>query len=123
MSGRIEPTRVQKPWGHELIWAHTDRYVGKILHIKAGHALSVQYHNRKDETIHLLRGTMIYRVKDGDALRDMHLQEGESFRNEAGVIHQMEAVTDCDVLEASTPDLDDVVRLSDRYGREGTSAP
>ena len=122
-SGVVDPRHVEKPWGHELIWAHTDRYVGKILHIKAGHALSVQYHNRKDETIHLLRGTMIYRVGDGDALQVVELREGQSCRNVPGTIHQMEAVTDCDVLEASTPDLDDVVRLSDRYGREGTSAP
>lgn len=121
--GRVDPKFVQKPWGHELIWAHSDRYVGKVLHIKAGHALSVQYHNRKDETIHLLRGTMIYRVQQGDELKELELREGQSFRNTPGTIHQMEAVTDCDVLEASTPDLDDVVRLSDRYGREGTSAP
>ena len=123
MSGRFEVRFVQKPWGHETIWAHTDRYVGKVLHIKAGHALSVQYHNRKDETIHLLAGEMIYRVQHDGVLTDMRLRAGESFRNEPGTIHQMEAVTDCDVLEASTPDLDDVVRLSDRYGREGTSAP
>ena len=114
---------VEKPWGHETIWAHTEHYVGKVLHIKAGHALSVQYHNQKDETIHLLRGEMIYRVQEGDALRDRPLKAGESFRNTPGTVHQMEAVTDCDVLEASTPHLDDVVRLSDRYGREGTSAP
>jgi mannose-6-phosphate isomerase len=123
MSGRFEVRFVQKPWGHETIWAHTDRYVGKVLHIKAGHTLSVQYHNRKDETIHLLSGEMIYRVQQDGVLTDMRLRAGESFRNEPGTIHQMEAVTDCDVLEASTPDLDDVVRLSDRYGREGTSAP
>ena len=114
---------VEKPWGHETIWAHTEHYVGKVLHIKAGHALSVQYHNQKDETIHLLRGEMIYRVKEGETLRDRPLKAGESFRNTPGTVHQMEAVTDCDVLEASTPHLDDVVRLSDRYGREGTSAP
>lgn len=123
MSGRFDVRVVRKPWGHETIWAHTERYVGKVLHIKAGHALSVQYHNRKDETIHLLSGEMIYRVQEDGELRDMRLTAGESFRNEAGTIHQMEAVTDCDVLEASTPDLDDVVRISDRYGREGTSAP
>ena len=122
-AGQVEPRFVTKPWGHELIWANSERYVGKILHIKAGHALSVQYHNRKDETIHLMRGTMIYRVHDGGELREVELREGQSFRNTPGTIHQMEAVTDCDVLEASTPDLDDVVRLSDRYGREGTSAP
>lgn len=126
MSGKSQVTIVPKPWGHEVIWAHTPLYVGKILHIKAGQALSVQYHNQKDETIHLLRGEMIYRVGDGEvgsALREVSLVAGESFRNEPGMVHQMEAVTDCDVLEASTPHLDDVVRLSDRYGREGTSAP
>jgi mannose-6-phosphate isomerase-like protein (cupin superfamily) len=122
-AGRVDVVRVEKPWGHERIWAHSDRYVGKLLHINAGHELSVQYHNRKDETIHLLSGEMIYRVKEGDELRDVKLCAGESFRNTPGTVHQMVAVTDCEVLEASTPDLDDVVRLSDRYGREGTSAP
>ena len=122
-SGPVEIRTVPKPWGHETIWAHTDRYVGKVLHIKAGHALSVQYHNTKDETVHLLSGELVYRVQLGDALEDMHLKKGESFRITPGTIHQMEAVTDCDVLEVSTPELDDVVRLSDRYGREGTSAP
>lgn len=123
MSGRSEVTIVPKPWGHEVIWAHTDRYVGKILHIKAGQALSVQYHERKDETVYLLSGKLIYWVKVDDTMRDMQLGVGEAFRITPGTIHYMEAVTDCDVLEASTPDLDDVVRLSDRYGREGTSAP
>jgi quercetin dioxygenase-like cupin family protein len=123
VSGRYDVRIVPKPWGHEVIWAHTDRYVGKLLHIKAGHSLSVQYHERKDETIHLLRGEMVYRVQENGELRDVRLAVGESFRNVPGTVHQMEAITDCDVLEASTPDLDDVVRLSDRYGREGTSAP
>ena len=122
-TGRVEIVTVPKPWGHETIWARTDRYVGKVLHIRAGHALSVQYHNRKDETVHLLSGELLYRVKLGDELEDMHLKAGESFRICPGTVHQMEAVTDCDVLEVSTPELDDVVRLSDRYGREGTSAP
>jgi quercetin dioxygenase-like cupin family protein len=122
-SGRVEVKIVPKPWGHETIWAHTDRYVGKVLHIKAGQALSVQYHDRKDETVHLLNGELVYRVQMGEALEDMRLRTGESFRITPGTIHQMEAVTDCDVLEVSTPELDDVVRLSDRYGREGTSAP
>jgi mannose-6-phosphate isomerase len=123
MSGRTDVKIVPKPWGHETIWAHTDRYVGKVLHINAGHALSVQYHDRKDETVYLLSGELIYRVKDGDALRDVKLKVGEAFRITPGTVHQMEAVTDCDILEVSTPDLDDVVRLSDRYGRAGTSAP
>ncbi len=124
MSGRTEVKVVPKPWGHETIWAHTDRYVGKILHIKAGHALSVQYHTRKDETVYLLAGELIYWVKLGAAeMRDMQLRVGDAFRITPGTVHYMEAVTDCDVLEASTPELDDVVRLTDRYGREGTSAP
>jgi quercetin dioxygenase-like cupin family protein len=133
VSGKTEVRVVPKPWGHETIWANTDLYVGKVLHIKAGHSLSLQYHNLKDETIHLLSGTMIYRVGNDDGrsmmevgvpqLREVELKAGESFRNEPGTIHQMEAVTDCVLLEASTPHLDDVVRLTDRYGREGTNAP
>jgi len=123
VSGRHPIRTVPKPWGHETIWAHTDIYVGKILHIKAGHALSLQYHNLKDETIHLLSGEMIYRVKVENQLLDVGLKAGESYRNTPGTVHQMEAVTDCDVLEVSTPHLDDVVRLKDRYGREGTSNP
>jgi mannose-6-phosphate isomerase len=125
MSGRTDVKIVPKPWGHEVIWAHTGLYVGKVLHIKAGHSLSLQYHNQKDETIHLLSGEMIYRVADaaGDPLREVRLVAGESYRNEPGHVHQMEAVTDCQLLEASTPHLDDVVRLTDRYGRAGTSAP
>jgi len=123
MSGRSTVVHVPKPWGHETIWAHTDQYVGKILHIKAGEALSVQYHNVKDETVFLLSGRLIYRVWDNDEPRDVQLGIGESFRITPHTIHQMEAVTDCEILEVSTPHLDDVVRLEDRYGREGTSAP
>ena len=123
MSGKSPVKRVPKPWGYEIIWAHTDRYVGKVLHIEAGHALSVQYHNRKDETIYLLSGEMKYWVKLGDELEDVRLKQGDAFRITPGTVHYMEAITDCDILEASTPELDDVVRLEDRYGREGTSAP
>ena len=123
MSGFFDVRTVPKPWGHETIWAHTEQYVGKVLHIKAGHALSVQYHNRKDETVHLLAGQLVYWVKVDGEMRDMRLQPGQSFRITPGTVHYMEAVTDCDILEVSTPELDDVVRLEDRYGREGTSAP
>jgi quercetin dioxygenase-like cupin family protein len=124
-TGRVTVTHVAKPWGYEIIWAHTDHYVGKILHINAGEALSVQYHEVKDETIYLLAGAMIYWVKlpGSDQLQDMKLQQGESFRIAPGTVHYMQAVTDCDVLEASTPHLGDVVRLKDRYGREGNQAP
>ena len=123
LSGRSEIKTVPKPWGHETIWAHTDSYVGKILHITAGQALSVQYHNIKDETVYLLSGQLIYRVWDGGTPQDMNLKVGEAFRITPGTVHQMEAVTDCDILEVSTPQLDDVVRIKDRYGREGSSAP
>ncbi|MFL5498262.1 MAG: cupin domain-containing protein [Gemmatimonadaceae bacterium] len=124
-SGRVPVTHVTKPWGYEKIWAWSDRYVGKILHINAGHELSVQYHNRKDETIYLLSGEIVYRVQrhGDDVLDDARLKVGESFRITPGTIHQMVAVTDCDVLEVSTPEIDDIVRLSDKYGREGTTAP
>jgi len=122
-SGRVKVVKVPKPWGHETIWAQSDRYVGKILHIKAGQELSVQYHNKKDETVHLLSGEIVYRVKKGELLEDVHLRVGESFRITPGTVHQMVALTECEVLEVSTPELDDVVRLSDKYGREGTSAP
>lgn len=114
----LKPQRVDKPWGHELIWASTDRYVGKILHVKAGHALSLQYHERKDETIHLLRGELRFWVgESADSLEEVRLRQGDSHRVMPGTVHRMEAVTDVDILEASTPELDDVVRLEDRYGR------
>jgi mannose-6-phosphate isomerase len=123
-SGRTDVRRVSKPWGHETIWAANDLYVGKILHVRAGQALSVQYHEMKDETVYLLSGEMKYwvQLEGSDELRDMRLTVGEAFRIRPGTIHYIEAVTDCDILEASTPHLDDVVRIQDRYGREGTSA-
>jgi len=112
------PDRVEKPWGHELIWAHTSHYVGKILHVNAGESLSLQYHEVKDETIFLLSGTMRFWAGPSvDSLELVPLAAGESFRVKPGTVHRMEAVTDCDILEASTPHLDDVIRLQDRYGR------
>jgi mannose-6-phosphate isomerase-like protein (cupin superfamily) len=114
-----EPTRVEKPWGHELWWAHTDRYVGKLLHVKAGAQLSLQYHREKDETIHLLRGEMVLVLKEGDRLVDHPMSPGQSFRVAPGTVHRMRAVTDCDVLEVSTPEVEDVVRVEDDYGRKG----
>jgi mannose-6-phosphate isomerase-like protein (cupin superfamily) len=117
------PRRVEKPWGHELIWAETEFYVGKILHVKAGEALSVQMHEKKDETMHLLRGEIILRVGSSpDALSAVPFGLGDSVRIQPGTIHMIEAVTDVDVLEASTPFLDDVVRFTDRYGRAPSGA-
>ena len=111
------PYRVDKPWGFELIWAKTDRYVGKILHINPGHVLSLQYHNQKDETIHVLRGEIILRLQQGETLSERRMREGESFHIPPKQIHQFEAVVASDLLEASTPEIDDIVRLKDRYGR------
>lgn len=114
------PYRVEKPWGYELIWARTDRYVGKILHVNAGQILSCQYHNFKDETMHVLRGELILRTQEpvaGSAMTDRPFRAGDSVHIPAKLIHQIEAVVDSDVLEASTPELDDLVRINDRYGR------
>jgi len=118
------PRRVDKPWGYELIFAHTDRYVGKILHIEPGQALSRQYHNVKDETIFVTSGEMILDVGEGaDCVREV-IGSGETFRVTPGTIHRFSTEDSaCDIVEVSTPELDDVVRLEDRYGREGTSAP
>lgn len=112
------PHRVEKPWGYELIWARTEQYVGKILHINAGESLSLQYHDVKDETIFLLTGEMLFWAGSSPgSLAEIPLAQGEAFRVLPHTVHRMQAVTDCDVLEASTPHLDDVVRLEDRYGR------
>ena len=120
MSTFEKPKRVEKPWGYELWWAQTDRYVGKLLHVKAGSQLSLQYHVKKDETIHLFRGRMVLVLGDGKELVDHEMREGESYRVKPGTIHRMRAVTDCDILEVSTPEVEDVVRLEDAYGRAGT---
>jgi mannose-6-phosphate isomerase-like protein (cupin superfamily) len=109
--------RVEKPWGYELIWAHTERYVGKVLHVNAGHRLSLQYHVKKDETIHLWSGKLQLVYDEGQGLVEREMQPGESYHIRPGTKHRMIAVTDCDILEASTPELDDVVRLEDAYGR------
>jgi quercetin dioxygenase-like cupin family protein len=111
-------TRVEKPWGHELHWAKTERYVGKVLHIKAGHALSLQYHNQKEETIFLHSGKMLFEIGEQDGPLARHeMKPGDSVHVTPLTVHRMTAIEDCDVLEVSTPELDDVVRIEDRYGR------
>ena len=115
---RFEPKHVAKPWGYEVHWAVTDRYVGKLLHIEAGQLLSLQFHERKDESIYVLRGRMIFRYRDAAGeLVDREMIAGEAQHVPTGMVHQFEALEHTDVLEASTPHLDDVVRLQDRYGR------
>ena len=116
--------RVDKPWGHELLWARTPGYAAKILHIKSGHKLSLQYHRQKEETIFLQSGRMILVIEDeGGELREVTLSAGQAHHIAVGRRHRMIALEDCDVFEVSTNHLDDVVRLEDSYGRAGTSAP
>ncbi|MGA9919935.1 MAG: cupin domain-containing protein [Candidatus Dormiibacterota bacterium] len=110
--------RVEKPWGYEIWFAVTDRYAGKIIHIAAGHELSLQYHERKDESIYLLSGAMELELDDDNGdLQTRQLLPGQCQRIQMGRRHRMRALEDTEVCEVSTPDLDDVVRLEDRYGR------
>lgn len=115
--------RVPKPWGYELIFAKTDRYVGKILHVNKGEVLSLQYHEMKEETLFVIAGELQLTIESDGDRRELPLRQGEAFHIPPRLIHRMLAVVDTDVAEVSTPELDDVVRLEDRYGRAGTSAP
>ena len=120
----IDTRRVAKPWGHELIWALTDRYCGKVLVIDAGKRLSLQRHHVKDESIFVLRGRLrLYLEDDAGSVRVEELGAGEARRVATGRIHRYEAIERTELLEVSTPELDDVERLEDDFGREGTSAP
>jgi mannose-6-phosphate isomerase len=116
--------RVAKPWGHELIWAHTDRYVGKLLVIEAGKRLSLQRHLVKDESILVTSGRLRLTLEDeGGTIRVEELGPGDHRHVPTGRIHRYEAIERTELMEVSTPELDDVVRIEDDFGREGTSAP
>lgn len=118
METMADAHRVEKPWGHEIIWAHTNQYVGKVLHILKGHRLSLQYHKQKDETIYVLSGRLSFTVGCAeDDLRVIVMEPGTRYHIQPGLIHRMEAIETTDILEVSTPELDDVVRLRDDYGR------
>jgi mannose-6-phosphate isomerase len=118
------PRRVEKPWGHELIWALTDRYCGKVLVIETGRRLSLQKHVIKDESILVLSGRLrLYLEDDSGMVRAEELGPGESRHVPTGRIHRYESIERCELIEVSTPELDDVVRIEDDFGREGTSAP
>ena len=119
-----ELRRVPKPWGHELIWTLTDRYCGKILVIEQGKRLSLQKHVAKDESIYVMSGRLLlYLEDDGGEVRQVELGPGDARHVPTGRIHRYEALERTELFEVSTPELDDVVRLSDDYGREGTNAP
>jgi len=119
--GRIEESKVDKPWGYELRWAITDRYLGKVLHINQGHALSLQYHEHKDEFQYVLKGAIDMELGDSDGGLTVHrMRTGDTLHITPGTRHRMTAVEDTDIFEVSTPEIHDVVRLEDRYGRAGT---
>jgi mannose-6-phosphate isomerase-like protein (cupin superfamily) len=114
---------VEKPWGWELVWAETEHYVGKLLFVRAGEALSLQYHERKDESWLVREGRAHLELGEvGGPLETVEIRAGDAFRYRPGTVHRVTALEDTLVLEVSTPDLDDVVRVEDRYGREGTKS-
>ena len=121
----FDPRRVEKPWGWELIWADSDSYVGKILFIRAGESLSLQFHREKDESWYVESGRARLELGEAgqEALDEEVVTAGACFRYRPGTVHRVTALEDTTILEVSTPQLDDVVRLEDRYGREGTSRP
>jgi mannose-6-phosphate isomerase len=122
--GLGRPRVVSKPWGEEKVFAENARYAGKVITIRAGETLSYQYHERKEETVFVLQGTLGFETEVGGERRLLELEAGELFHITPFTRHRMYAPKgDCTIAEVSTPELDDVVRLEDRYGRKGTSAP
>ena len=118
---RADESRVDKPWGYELRWAVTDRYLGKVLHVNKGEALSLQYHERKDECQYIVKGRVDVEVGGPEgALTTHRMQAGDTLHIKPGTRHRITAVEDTDIFEVSTPEGEDVVRLSDRYGRAPT---
>lgn len=113
-----ERVRIEKPWGYEVIWAHADRYVGKLIAIRAGQRLSLQYHEKKDEAIYIVEGHLRLHLADAEGRIEIHeLGPGESRRICVGRTHRFEAVSDVQLIEVSTPEIDDVVRIDDDFGR------
>jgi mannose-6-phosphate isomerase len=117
--------RVEKPWGHELVWALTDLYCGKLLYVKAGHSLSLQFHRRKDEAwlVHAGRAKLELGEAGEPVLKEEVVGPGSAFHYPPGTVHRVTALEDTTIIEVSTPHLDDIVRLEDAYGREGTTDP
>jgi mannose-6-phosphate isomerase len=119
--GRADASKVDKPWGYELRWGITDRYAGKVLHVRKGEALSLQFHERKDEFQYVVKGAIDVELGGPDgALTTHRLKAGDTLHISPGTRHRLTAVEDTDIFEVSTPEMDDVVRLEDRYGRAGT---
>jgi mannose-6-phosphate isomerase len=119
--GRVEASRVEKPWGYELRWATTDRYAGKVLHINKGEALSLQYHEQKDEYQYVIKGTVDIELGGPDGTLTTHrMTAGDTLHITPETRHRITAIKDTDIFEVSTSELEDVVRIQDRYGRAGT---
>ena len=118
------PRRVDKPWGHEIIWAHAANYVGKLIVIDTGRRLSFQYHDIKDEWIYVVSGRLKLTLENGaGVIEDRELGPGEGAHVAVNRRHRFTAIETCTLIEVSTPELDDVIRLQDDFGREGTNAP
>ena len=116
--GRVETSRVDKPWGYELRWAITDLYAGKVLHVNSGEALSLQYHERKDEYLYVTSGVLDIELGGPDGALTRHrMQVGDTLHITPGTRHRLTAVEDAEIFEVSTSEIDDVVRIQDRYGR------
>lgn len=115
--GRVEVLRTEKPWGYELLWARTDQYAAKFLHVNENHSLSLQMHEYKHETMCVIAGLVQLEIQYEERTSVVILSPGESFHVPAGTVHRLSAIVDSDVVETSTPELDDVVRLADNYGR------
>ena len=120
----VSPRRGEKPWGWELVWAEADAYAGKLLFVRAGESLSLQYHEAKDESWLVQEGRARLELGGvGDELETIEITAGDAFRFRPRTVHRVAAIEDTFIVEISTTQLDDVVRLEDKYGREGTSAP
>jgi len=110
--------KVPKPWGYEIWWAQTEKYIGKILHVNKGHSMSFQYHREKDETLYVHSGNIVLEIENEDGVREkMNLRPGDAYRITPLTRHRITALEDSDILEASTHEVDDIVRLEDNYGR------
>jgi mannose-6-phosphate isomerase len=119
--GLADSSRVDKPWGYEIRWAITDRYLGKVLHVNRGESLSLQYHEVKDEFQYLVSGTIEMELGGPDGTLTKHrMTAGETLHLPPGTRHRVTALEDSEIFEVSTPEIDDVVRIADRYGRAGS---
>lgn len=113
------PRKTEKPWGYELLFAHTPKYAGKVIFVKKGHRLSLQYHEKKDETMYIYQGKLLLEIEKGGQMVQSEVGPGNSIPIRPNTKHRIQAIEDTFVFEVSTAELDDVVRVEDDYGRAG----